>query len=53
MAKPGFDSGIKCGYPARGTNGPGDKGRSDGTKHFTPKLPKVNGPRPDPMGGKK
>ena len=44
---------MKCGPPAKGKNGPGDKGKSSGTKHFTPPLPKVNGPRPDPMGGKK
>ena len=53
MAKQGFSSGMKCGPPAKGKNGPGDGGKSDGTRHFKPPLPKVNGPRPDPMGGKK
>lgn len=43
MAKPGFDSGIACGRPAKGMNGPMGKGRADGTKHYTPKMPKVNG----------
>lgn len=40
MAKPGYASGQKPGRPARGVNGPGDKGRSSGTKHFAPPMPK-------------
>lgn len=42
MAKTGFESGIKPGRPAKGTNGPMDKGRSSGTSHRPAKLPPTN-----------
>ncbi len=42
-ATPGPQSGAKSKRPARGSNGAGDGGRSDGTKHYAP---------PKPMGGK-
>lgn len=45
MAKPGYNSGIKCGPPKKGTDGPGDKGKSSGTKHFKPPMPKPNAPK--------
>ena len=45
MAKPGFNSGMKCPPPAKGKNGPMDKGRSSGTKHFAPPLPTPNKPK--------
>ena len=40
-ATPGPQPGPKPKTPKRGTNGPGDKGPSDGTRHFKPKMPKV------------
>lgn len=33
-------SGPKPSRPKRGTNGPGDKGRTSGTRHFAPPKPK-------------
>mgnify|MGYP001559372500 CR=1 FL=1 len=43
--KPGFNSGSQPGRPAKGKAGPGDKGRSSGTKHFAPPLPTPNKPK--------
>lgn len=33
-------AGTKHPRPAKGTNGPMDKGRSSGTKHYAPPMPK-------------
>lgn len=39
-ATPGPQPGPKPKTPARGSNGPGDKGKSSGTRHYAPTLPK-------------
>ena len=39
-ATPGPQPGPKPKTPARGANGPGDKGKSSGTKHYAPTMPK-------------
>lgn len=46
MAHAGFNSGKQPRRPSPGKNGPGDKGKSSGTKHFTPPMPKNGSPRP-------
>lgn len=42
MADTGYNSGQKPKRPGNGKNGPGDKGKSDGTRHFKPKMPPTN-----------
>ncbi len=41
-ATPGPQPGPKPSRPKSGTNGPGDKGPSSGTKHYAPKMPNMN-----------